>query len=71
MEGMKTHIIYASAIVLSALILGFFYALANHCERIVVLDSLGNNRGCTYSRWTGKTIKTSASTAIDTAVSLP
>lgn len=53
---MKTHLIYASAIVIAAFILGFFYALAHHYQRVPRHTAYGTLQYMTISTWSGKRV---------------
>ena len=54
---MKTHLIYASAIVIAAFILGFFYALAHHYQRVPWNYNCGTLKYRTISTWSGDTVR--------------
>ena len=54
---MKTHLIYASAIVISAFVLGFFYALAHHYQRVPRHTAYGTLQYMTISTWSGDTVR--------------
>lgn len=54
---MKTHLIYASAIVLSALILGYFYALAHHYQRVPLYEVGNETTYGTLNTWSGVDVK--------------
>ena len=53
---MKTHLIYASAIVISAFVLGFFYALAHHYQRVPWNYNCGTLKYRTISTWSGERV---------------
>lgn len=54
---MKTHLVYASAIVISAFVLGFFYALAHHYQRVPWNYNCGKLTYRTISTWSGDTVR--------------